>query len=227
MRPAPRRLVLCLALFAASVGTAAAGVNDGSPVLYGLYGDPAAEQLLLAARWSVPSSSLRIDSAAGLGAHELRFVSAASMPRLPPAAWLGSATPFGDRNIDVVRATYRYTLLSEPTWEMKLGLSTNIGEAAQSPRLGVAADRTGFGALPTLHLAGVSYWSPKWRMAFAADGLATMRGRALDLGVQVDYFWSPSFSIFGGYQLTDAAGEAEPYYGNLSNRANIGLRYRH
>jgi hypothetical protein len=34
-------------------------------------------------------------------------------------------------------------------------------------------------------------------------------------------------SLYGGYQLTDAAGEAEGYYGaGLSNRANIGLRYR-
>jgi hypothetical protein len=34
-------------------------------------------------------------------------------------------------------------------------------------------------------------------------------------------------SVFGGYQLTDAAGDAESYYGSApSNRANIGLRYR-
>ena len=34
-------------------------------------------------------------------------------------------------------------------------------------------------------------------------------------------------SVFGGYQLTDAAGDAEDFYGGgLSNRANIGLRYR-
>ena len=45
--------------------------------------------------------------------------------------------------------------------------------------------------------------------------------------MQVDYLWSDSMSVFGGYQLIEAAGDAETYYGEgLSNRANIGLRYR-
>jgi hypothetical protein len=110
---------------------------------------------------------------------------------------------------------------------MKLGLSTNLGASPGALRPAPGTERTSFGALPLLHLAGVAQWSPRWRLGFAFDGLATMSGRALDLGVEVDYLWSKSMSVFGGYQLTEAAGEAEGYYGpGLSNRANIGLRYR-
>lgn len=225
MGPAPRRFALAAALLALSAGTATAADGGAGSPLYGLFGDPAAQQLLLAARWSVPSSSLRLDTSAGLRGHELRIVSTGSTLRLPPAAFLAGA-PAAEAGIDLVRATYRYTLLAEPGWEMKLGLSTHLGDPLGTARLG-AADRSGFGALPMLHVAGVGYWSPRWRLAFAMDGLATLRGRALDFGVQVDYLWSPSVSIFGGYQLTDAAGDAEPYFGtSLTNRANIGLRYR-
>jgi hypothetical protein len=231
MRPGPRCRAILAALLAASVGTAAWATDSGPPaptrLIYGLTGDALAEQSLLAARWNTPTTSMRLDAVTAVGAHEVRLLSYGSL--LPVAPQLASlaAQPGADWNVDPVRATYRYTLLDRPTWAMKLGLSTNLGEspAALHPALGT--ERTGFGSLPLLHFAGVAQWSPRWRLGFAVDGLATMRGRALDLGVQVNYLWSESMSVFGGYQMTDAAGEAESYYGSsLSNRANIGLRYR-
>jgi hypothetical protein len=232
MRPALRCRAALIALLSAFV-SASAGATDSvgrsdTPLIYGFTGDPAAEQLLLAARWATPSLSLRLDTAAGLGAHEVRVLSAGSTLRWgPQQASFAGAEPLADVNIDPVRATYRYTLLEEPNWAMKFGLSANLGEPAGGLRLAPGAERTSFGSLPLVHLAGVGQWSQRWRLAFALDGLATGRGRAVDLGMQVDYLWSPSMSIFGGYQVTEAAGEAESYYGpGLSNRANVGLRYR-
>lgn len=232
MRCPSRCRAVLFALAAVWVGSGAHAADDavspGTPLMYGLAGDPAAEQLLLAARWGQPLLALRLDTSAGLGAHEVRFLSAGASPtwaQLRPG--IEGVEPASDANIDVVRATYRYTLLAAPQWAMKLGLSANVGEPAGVLQPAIGGDRGSFGSLPLVHLAGVGQWSPRWRLAFALDGLATTRGRALDLGLQVDYLWSPSMSFFGGYQLTDAAGEAEGYYGDmLSNRANIGLRYR-
>lgn len=232
MRRPPRCRAVLFALAALSVGAGARAADDvvsaSAPLMYGLTGDPVAEQLLLATRWGQPSLALRLDTSAGLGAHEVRFLSAGTpMNWAPPYAGPDGTEAMTDVNIDVVRATYRYTLLSAPKWAMKLGLSANVGEPAGALQPTLGGERSSFGSLPLVHLAGVGQWSPRWRLAFALDGLATTRGRALDLGLQVDYVWSPSMSLFGGYQLTDAAGEAENYYGNtLSNRANIGLRYR-
>lgn len=230
MRAASCRRAMLAALLAASASAGAAD-NTITPVaslIYGLVGDPVAEQTLFAARWGSSSLPLRLDTAAGLGSHELRVLGAGST-----AKWGSQLAPFSasermtDLNIDLLRATYRYTLLAEPSWQMKLGLSTNLADSANVLRPALGADRGGFGSLPLLHLAGAAQWSPRWRLAFAIDGLATTRGRAVDLDVQVDYLMTSSVSVFGGYQLTDAAGEAENFYGNsLSNRANIGLRYR-
>jgi hypothetical protein len=229
MRAAPCRRALLAALLAAAVSSAAAqdtGEPTASP-LYGLIGDPIAEQTLLAARWGSSNSAMRFDTTAGLGAHEVRVLSAGSSSRWTPQfSPMGADARMTDLNVELVRATYRYTLLAEPGWEMKVGLSTNLAESANVLRP-VYGGGSAFGSLPTLHLAGTAQWSPRWRLAFAVDGLATTRGRAIDFDVQVDYLMSPSVSVFGGYQLTDAAGDAESFYGNaLSNRANIGMRYR-
>lgn len=229
MRAAPCRRALLAALLAAAASSAAAQ-DKGEPttsLLYGLIGDPIAEQTLLAARWGSTSSTMRFDTTAGLGAHEVRVLSAGSSSRWTPQfSPMGADARLTDLNVELVRATYRYTLLAEPGWEMKVGLSTNLSESTNVLRP-VYGGGSAFGALPTLHLAGSAQWSPRWRLAFAVDGLATTRGRAIDFDVQVDYLMSPSVSVFGGYQLTDAAGDAEGFYGNgLSNRANIGLRYR-
>jgi len=233
MSPARSLRAILGALLAASVSVAAQAADDtplaGTPLMYGLAGDPVTEQSLLAMRWGSPLLSLRLDAAAGLGAHELRILSTGSAPVFAPQfSGFAGAEPMADGGLDAVRATYRYTLLAKPNWALKLGLSANLTEPVSGLRPAIpGADRTGFGSLPLVHVAGVGHWSPRWRLGFALDGLATTRGRALDLGVEVDYLWSRSMSLYGGYQVTEAAGEAEGYYGSgLSNRANIGLRYR-
>jgi len=234
MDPALRCRAMLVALLAAISGAAAGAADTGSatgiPLIYGLTDDPVAEHSLLAARWSTPSPSLRLDAAAGLGAHEVRLLSLSSTPRISPRlSSLGEVETLPSWDIEPIRATYRYTLLSEPSWAMKFGLSANLREptAGSLRSTQFSSDRSGFGSLPLLHFAAVGQWSPRWRLGFALDGLATGKGRALDVDLQVDYLWTPSMSVYGGYQAIEAAGEAEGYYGaGLSNRANIGLRYR-
>jgi lysozyme family protein len=223
------RILAALLLAATSVAASAADSSSsvGTPLMYGLTGDPLTEQSLLATRWAPPALTFRLDTAAGFGAHELRILSLGSPIRLAPSqlSLAGSHDSLPRWNVEPVRATYRYTLLADPHWALKLGLSTNLrGRGGLNPD---TADSQAFGALPMLHVAGIGQWSQRWRLAFALDGLMTARGRAVDLGVQVNYLWSPSMSLYGGYQVTDAAGEAEGYFGNgLNNRANIGLRFR-
>ena len=225
-----RSLVIALAtaLSAVAAGATDRVVQDEAPLMYGLASDAAAEQLLLAARWGQTSLPVRFDTTAGLGAHEVRLLSAGTpLAWTPRLAFADGSEGLSDVSVDIVRATYRYTLLASPQWALKLGLSANVAEPASALHPTTGTDTSSFGSLPLIHFAGVGQWSPRWRLGFALDGLATPRGRALDLGLTVDYLWSPSMSVFGGYQLTDAAGDAESYYGSApSNRANIGLRYR-
>jgi hypothetical protein len=210
----------CAALGA---GQAEARPAATSSALYQLIDAP----MLASARWAHPAS-LRLEVAAGLAPrHELRLTSGAAtgmglVDRSP--VLLGA-----DRlRLDPARATYRYTFLLQESWAWKVGLTTQLASIENTLRTGLAhGDRLGFGALPMLHLAGEGRLADRWRLAFAADGLATARGRAYDVGIRVNYLLSPSFAVYGGYRLSDAAGETDDVHSpGLNNSANVGLRYR-
>jgi len=163
--------------------------------------------------------------------HELRLSTWASgrggLESLPGVS-LATLTSEPTLRLDPARATYRYTVLAQRDWAWKLGLSTNVRELGDSLRPSLSlSDRLRFGALPLLHVAGEGQLAARWRLAFDADGLMTPRGRTFDLGLRVNYSLTPNFLLFGGYRLTEAAGDAEEFYGaGVSNAANFGLRYR-
>jgi hypothetical protein len=145
-----------------------------------------------------------------------------------PGVSLATLTSEPTLRLDPARATYRYTVLMQRDWAWKLGVSANVRELSDSLRGGLAnSDRLRFASLPLLHVAGEGQLATRWRFAFDADGLMTARGRTFDLGLRVNYSLTPNFLLFGGYRLTEAAGDAEEFYGTgPSNTANFGLRYR-
>lgn len=158
----------------------------------------------------------RLETAAGLGdRHQLRLSSSA----------YGLVTPFREiaSRYDS-RATWRYTVFERPGWSWRVGLTTPLGD--RDPRL-LAAERTRFGSLPLLHMAGEASLARRWALGVDADGLMTARGRAFELGVRVSYQLAPDFSLVGGARLTEAAGEGETSYApGLAGSANVGLRLR-
>jgi hypothetical protein len=115
-----------------------------------------------------------------------------------------------------------------PDWAWKVGITANLREMSESLRAAASLTPARFGSLPLLHFAGEGRLSPRWSMAVDADGLITGRGRALDLGVRVDYALTRTFSLYGGYRLNDAAGEAvdDPLSAGLVSSARFGVRYR-
>jgi hypothetical protein len=128
--------------------------------------------------------------------------------------------------LDQPRATYRYTWLSRRDVDLKVGLTSNLSQFGPSLRSGFAAPLR-FGNLPQMHLSGVGRLTENWHIAVDADGLWTARGRSLDLGLNVGYNLSRGMQVFGGYRLTDFAGDAEDFYGSgTTNTANLGLRFR-
>jgi hypothetical protein len=128
--------------------------------------------------------------------------------------------------LDQPRATYRYTWLSMREVDLKVGLTSNLSQFGPSLRSGFASPLR-FGNLPQMHLSGVGRLTENWHIAVDADGLWTARGRSLDLGLNVGYNLSRGMQVFGGYRLTDFAGDAEDFYGSgTTNTANLGLRFR-
>jgi hypothetical protein len=210
-------LGLCLGSPAALAAAPAPSEHAETALNYSLV-----DTLLPATRWSQPSSLLPLEASAGLSArHEIRLT---AMPTAYDAALLGGATAL---RFESPRATYRYTLVQRPSWAWKVGMSSNLREAGELLRIGGAHERSRFGAIPLMHVGGEARLAARWRLAVDADGLMTARGRTIDIGLRVNYRMSPSFSLYGGWHLSESGGEAEESYGaGVTNAANFGVRFR-
>ena len=128
-------------------------------------------------------------------------------------------------NQDSARATYRYTLMEQPQWAWKVGLTSQLSDATELLRLRWGNERTRLGALPLMHMGGEARFNPRWRLAVDADGLLTSKGHLLDIGLRANYLISPSFSLYGGLRLSDSAGDAEDARSTTStSTANVGVR---
>jgi hypothetical protein len=169
-----------------------------------------------------PGRDWRIESAVHVGGgHQLRLSSSAARLTPPPGAGFAPSL-----RLDPARATWRYAVLAQPSWVLRAGLTTNLGDL-RGGHLAAPGERARFGTLPLLHVGGEGALAQRWLLGFDADGLMTARGRAFELGLRVSYQLAPNFALYGGYRLSDAGGEAEEAYApGFSNSANLGLRLR-
>jgi len=180
---------------------------------------------LSTARWD-PLYDSRLELSSGLvPRHEVRL-----SPLSPVrSAWAADSSVSGfDSGFvsDPLRATYRYTFLEQRDWAWKVGVTTRLNDPDPVRSAALGIDRARFGGLPQVHFAGEGRLSKNWLLTFDADGLMTARGRALDLGVRVDYALSRSFSLFGGYRMSDHYIEGDDTSIGLTNAVNAGVRYR-
>jgi hypothetical protein len=217
----PWGLTLCT-VAALGVSAAAHASEEPRTTATGLSYSLVDAPLLPSTRWVHPDSLIRLEVAAGLAPrHELRLSAA---PTAFDAIVLGGEASFA---LDAPRATYRYTLMERPSWSWKVGLTSNLRDAAEPARAGVSEARARFGAVPLMHVAGEARLAQRWQLFVDADGIMTQRGRALDIGMRVNYRLSPSFSLYGGWRVSESGGDAEDLYTpGLSGAANFGVRWR-
>lgn len=176
---------------------------------------------LSSARWEQPFNS-RLELSTGLlPRHELRL-SASSRGWAGPETGLAGFDP--GWTLDPARATYRYTVMERRDWAWKVGITTRLGDGDVARS--AAFDRTRLGALPQVHMAGEARLATNWLLSVDADGLMTARGRALDLGVRLDYALGRSLYLFGRYRLSDRYVDGDESAAGLTNSANVGVRYR-
>lgn len=172
-------------------------------------------------RWA-PLTSPRLELAAGLlPRHEIRLAAGLPLRDATLAAGLDSASFAAPGwSFEALRATYRYTLFAQRDWSWKLGVTARVGDG------GAEFPRGRFASRPLLHLAAEGRPARNWRVDFDADRLFTARGRALDIGVRVNYLLTPSFSLYGGYRYSEQGLEGEDNGPAWTNNAAVGLRYR-
>jgi len=83
--------------------------------------------------------------------------------------------------LDQPRATIGTPGFRCGSWNLKVGLTSNLSQFGPSLRSGFTAPLR-FGSLPQMHLSGVGRLTNNWRIALDADGLWTARGRSWTWG---------------------------------------------
>lgn len=192
---------------------------DSTPLISSRWPAPAFGARLEGSAWFAPRHELRLRAVPLAGADYARSLEGVSFATLSNAPTL---------RLDPYRATYRYTFLELREWQWKVGVTANLRAFDDVLRPGLTlGQRLRLGSLPQVHLAGEGRLANRWRLSFDADSPTTLRGRSLDLGLRVSYSLGPNFSLYGGYRLSDPAGEGDDAYtGGLANSANVGMRLR-
>lgn len=126
------------------------------------------------------------------------------------------------------RATYRYLFHNGPQWRWWVGGTAKIRDAEIALEQGDTAARdSNVGFVPLVNLYGDYRFAGKWRFIVDFDGLAGPQGRAVDLGLKVQYDVSRNWYVSGGYRTLEGGADNDSVY-NFAwfNYAVVSAGYR-
>lgn len=97
------------------------------------------------------------------------------------------------------RITYRYLFSEGPWWRWWIGATAKIRDAEIALQQGMISARdSDVGLVPLLNLYGDYQFANKWRFIIDFDGLVGPQGRALDLGLKLQYDITKQWYLGGG-----------------------------
>jgi hypothetical protein len=144
------------------------------------------------------------------------------------------ATYSPDQNVkasytfNTYRVSYRYHLYAEPEWDFWVGGTLLVRDAGIKLEQGdVSSQDDNIGAAPLLYLAGVYRLDERWSISADLDGLAGGPGRALDLGIRLNYKLDDKWQVGLGYRTLEGGADTDDVY-NFAwfNTASISASYR-
>ncbi len=111
------------------------------------------------------------------------------------------------------RLTYRYQLVNDETWGVKIGFTGKIRNARVALRQGaLSAEKTDVGFVPLLHLNFRYAFTPETRLELDADALAAPQGRAEDVSLLLWHKLGEQFEVGGGYRLLEGGASNDTVY---------------
>jgi hypothetical protein len=111
------------------------------------------------------------------------------------------------------RLTYRYRFYEGPRWDLWVGFTAKIRDAAIELRQGSRSSRkTDVGFVPLLHLEGRLRLGERWRIVLDADALAGGPGRAEDVSLKLEAALADRWSAAAGYRTVEGGADVEEVY---------------
>lgn len=140
----------------------------------------------------------------------------------------GETFPAGNAEVtyqfDSHRLTYRYAVVNHARAQLHLGITALLRDAEIRLRQNnrVARDANA-GVVPLLHLAGRYPLSDRVSASFDFDGAVAAQGRALDVGLHLNYALSDKWQVFTGYRVLEGGVDNSDVYNfALFNYALVG-----
>lgn len=111
------------------------------------------------------------------------------------------------------RLTYQYRLLTNEDWELKIGFTAKIRNAAVELSQGATQQKySNVGFVPLLYFNAKYFLSPIWHLELDMDALAAPQGRAEDISVQAWYTINPTWRVGGGYRTLEGGADNSKVY---------------
>lgn len=111
------------------------------------------------------------------------------------------------------RFSYFYSLVRTPKTQFDIGATIKIRDAEirlEQAELVSTNDNIGF--VPLLYLSGSHKLSDKWTLSADLDGLAGGPGRAIDLGIALEYSLSKRWMMGAEVRVLDGGADNERVY---------------
>jgi len=114
---------------------------------------------------------------------------------------------------DSYRLTYRYTLVDDPTFQFKLGLTAKIRDAAISVRGETAeSERVNTGFVPLINFSLQWFLGGGLSLLLDGDALAAPQGRAEDILLGIQYDLDGKYFFRGGWRVVEGGADNDKVY---------------
>jgi len=111
------------------------------------------------------------------------------------------------------RVSYRYHMIENGNLDLWLGGTLKIRDAEIKLRQGqLSANDDDLGVVPLFYLAARYRLGERWHLNADMDALAGGPGRAIDLGVRVDYTVNPNWEIGAGLRTLEGGVDSDDVY---------------
>jgi len=111
------------------------------------------------------------------------------------------------------RLTYRYDLVRKPKFQIGIGFTAKIRDAAVEVEGGSkSSKKTNVGFVPLLHFRVFWQFQKDWGLLLEGDAAAAAQGRAEDVLLALQYSLSENIHIRVGYRIIEGGADVEEVY---------------
>jgi hypothetical protein len=133
----------------------------------------------------------------------------------------------GSYTFNSYRLTYRYDFIRKEKWQVGIGLTAKIRDAAiKIEGGGRSSEKTNVGFVPLINFRVLWQFHKDWGLLLEGDGSWAPQGRAEDVLLALQYRLNDHLTLKAGYRILEGGADVEEVYNfALIHFLSAGLTY--